>query len=68
MDAHAKLIAEGIVGKSISGGTSKPSAPAKPTGKAKYIVQAGAFSEKKNADALVKKLKAKGFDAIIKEA
>ena len=71
MDAHAKLIAEGIVGKSISGGiskpSSKPSAPAKPTGKAKYIVQAGAFSEKKNADALVKKLKAKGFDAIIKE-
>lgn len=71
MDAHAKLIAEGIVGKSISGSTGKPSSkpavPAKPTGKAKYIVQAGAFSDKKNADALVKKLKAKGFDAIIKE-
>lgn len=71
MDAHAKLIAEGIIGKSISGSTSKPSskpeAPAKPAGKAKYIVQAGAFSDKKNADDLVKKLKAKGFDAIIKE-
>lgn len=71
MDAHAKLIAEGIIGKSISGSAGKPSgkpaAPAKPAGKAMYIVQAGAFSEKKNADALVKKLKAKGFDAIIKE-
>lgn len=67
MDAHAKLIAEGIIGKSISGSTSKPAAPAKPAGKAKYVVQAGAFSEKKNADALVKKLKAKGFDAIVKE-
>lgn len=71
MYEHAKLIAEGIVGKSISGSTGKPSSkpavPAKPTGKAKYIVQAGAFSDKKNADALVKKLKAKGFDAIIKE-
>lgn len=72
MDAHAKLIAEGIVGKSIFGSTSKPSskpaAPVKPVGKAMYIVQAGAFSDKKNADALIKKLKAKGFDAIIKEA
>lgn len=72
MDAHAKLIAEGIIGKSISGSagkpSSKPATPAKPTGKTKYVVQAGVFSEKKNADALVKKLKAKGFDAIIKEA
>jgi len=72
MDAHAKLIAEGIIGKSISGSTSKPSskpaAPVKPAGKAMYIVQAGAFSNKKNADDLVKKLKAKGFDAIVKNA
>lgn len=31
-----------------------------------YLVQAGAFSNKKNAEALVSKLKAAGFSAIIK--
>lgn len=31
-----------------------------------YLVQAGAFKDRKNADALVSKLKSKGFDAIIK--
>ncbi|MBQ8057656.1 MAG: N-acetylmuramoyl-L-alanine amidase [Ruminococcus sp.] len=45
---------------------SAPSAP--DTGEAKklYYVQAGAFSNKTNADALVSKLKKAGFDAIIK--
>lgn len=40
----------------------------KPTPKSNvlYLVQAGAFSDRKNADALVTKLKSKGFDAIIK--
>lgn len=33
----------------------------------KYIVQAGAFSNKDNAETLVKSLKSKGFDAIIKK-
>ena len=32
-----------------------------------YYVQCGAFKDKKNAEKLVKDLKAKGFDAIIKE-
>ena len=32
-----------------------------------YRVQVGAFKDKKNAEALVKTLKGKGFDAIIKE-
>jgi cell division septation protein DedD len=31
-----------------------------------YRVQVGAFSKRENAEALVKKLKAAGFDAIIK--
>ena len=66
MDAHGKLIAEGIVGKSISGSATPSKPTAKPDGKAKYLVQCGAFSDKKNADALVTKLKKAGFDAIIK--
>lgn len=33
-----------------------------------YRVQVGAYKDKKNAEALVKTLKAKGFDAIIKES
>ena len=32
-----------------------------------YRVQVGAYSQKSNADAMVKRLKAAGFDAIIKE-
>lgn len=32
----------------------------------KYFVQAGAFAEKKNADTLAQRLKAAGFDAIVK--
>lgn len=35
------------------------------TGSAKYRVVAGSFAEKKNAEAQVKKLKDKGFDAFI---
>ncbi len=42
--------------------TSKPSTDKK----ALYYVQAGAFSEKANATAMVEKLKKAGFDAIIK--
>lgn len=38
----------------------------KPESNVLYLVQAGAFSDKKNADALASKLKAKGFEAIIK--
>jgi N-acetylmuramoyl-L-alanine amidase len=38
----------------------------KPVSNALYLVQAGAFRDKANAEKLVKALKAKGFDAIIK--
>lgn len=44
-------------GNSSGGGTTTPS-----TGKTLYRVQTGAFSKKANADALVAKLKSKGFD------
>lgn len=73
MDAHGKLIAEGIIGKSISGQTES----AKESGQEeqpvaapaiKYYVQAGAFSNKGKAQELVDNLKKSGFDAIIKTA
>lgn len=72
MDAHGKLIAEGIIGKIISGNTSSNSAGTS-TGSiqekaetVKYYVQAGAFAKKEKAQELVEKLKSSGFDAIIK--
>lgn len=40
--------------------------PAEPSGKL-YRVQVGAYAQKANAEAMQKKLKAAGFDAIIKE-
>lgn len=58
MDAHGKLIAEGILGKTIT------IAPAQP--KAKYYIQAGAYSSKENANAQVTALKKKGFSASIR--
>lgn len=70
-DAHGKLIAEGIIGKDISGEASveKPAA-AKPAESdiIKYYVQAGAFKNKDKAQELVDKLKKAGFSAIIKDA
>ena len=59
MDAHGKLIAEGILGKTIT------IAPAQP--KAKYYIQAGAYGTKENADVMVKVLKKKGFSASIRK-
>ena len=59
MDAHGKLIAEGILGKTIT------IAPAQP--KAKYYIQAGAYGTKENADVMVKELKKKGFSASIRK-
>ena len=59
MDAHGKLIAEGILGKTIT------IAPAQP--KAKYYIQAGAYGTKENADVMVKMLKKKGFSASIRK-
>ena len=73
-DAHAKLIAEGILGKSISGNTSTTDKKDSNTGSTsekpasvKYYVQVGAYADKKNAQEMVDKLKKAGFDAIIKE-
>lgn len=68
MDAHGKLIAEGIIGKDISGTTSVgTNDPVKVESDAiKYYVQAGAFKNKDKAQELVKKLKTAGFDAVIK--
>lgn len=65
-DAIAEAIAKALC--SIVGIVYKEKAePKAPDNnkKVNYIVQAGAFSEKKNAEALVKKLKAAGFDAFI---
>ena len=59
MDAHGKLIAEGILGKTIT------IAPAQP--KAKYYIQAGAYGTKENADVMVKVLKKKGLSASIRK-
>lgn len=67
-NAHAKLIAEGIIGKSISGNTPtkvNPESTKKPT--TKYYVQVGAFAKKTNAKEMVDKLKKAGFDAVIKK-
>lgn len=73
-DAHAKLIAEGILGKSISGNTSTTDKKDSNTGSTsekpasvKYYVQVGTYADKKNAQEMVDKLKKAGFDAIIKE-
>ena len=60
MDAHGKLIAEGISGKDIV------VTPA-PVQKAKYCIQAGAYSAKANADAQVTALKKAGFAASIRK-
>lgn len=70
MDAHGKLIAEGIIGKNISGSASgNTSAPGKvESDEIKHYVQAGAFKSLEKAQELVDKLKKAGFDAIIKDA
>lgn len=70
MDAHGKLIAEGIIGKDISGSTSAgTNTPAKVESDAiKYYVQTGAFKSKEKAQEMVNKLKKAGFDAIVKNA
>lgn len=67
-DAHAKLIAEGIIGKNLTGDTSantNSESTKKPT--TKYYVQVGAYAKKTNAKEMVDKLKKAGFDAIIKK-
>lgn len=47
---------------------TKPKTPAAPAPGVLYYVQTGAFSKKANADAQYHKVKAAGFDAIIKQS
>lgn len=49
-----------------SGSATPPAKPNKPSGNVFYYVQTGAYSKKENAEAQAAKLKAKGFDVIIK--
>lgn len=68
MDAHGKLIAEGIIGHDIPGSVSENknvSSVHKPA--VKYVVQVGAYKSKENAQNQVNRLKKAGFDAIIKK-
>ncbi len=61
-EGYADACAEAIVSVLVRrGGLVR-----KPVSDALYLVQAGAFRDKVNAEKLVKALKAKGFDAIIK--
>lgn len=55
----------GVTYKAPTASTT-PAKPATGDSKKLYYVQAGAFSSKANADAMVAKLKKAGFDAIIK--
>lgn len=64
-EQFADKAADAIVEAIAELGSLKPK-EAKPDTPPRYFVQAGAFSEKKNAEALVGKLKNAGFDAIIK--
>lgn len=67
-DAHGKLIAEAIAGKTISGNTSETNnSTDKSNEKISYTVQCGAFSVKENAEALKEKLNKAGFDAFVKK-
>lgn len=58
-DAHGRLIAEGILGKDIL--------EVKTQQKAKYYIQAGAYSSRENAAAQVTALKKAGFSAAIRK-
>lgn len=61
----AEAIAKGILSYlNIKYVPKKKPTPSKPSSKL-YRVQTGAFSSKKNANNLVKKLKRKGYDAIV---
>lgn len=57
----ARLIAQGIAGKVID----EEKAEAEDTNQTIYRVQVGAYSIKKNAEAMAEKLKNAGFDAIV---
>lgn len=62
-DAIARSIVEGY-GETYKGIVTTEE---EKTAEVKYLVQVGAFSAKKNAEAMVERLKSAGFDGIIKE-
>ena len=49
-------------------GSSKTDGASNTSQKMRYVVQCGAFAEKKNAEAMVRQLQEKGFTAIVKTA
>ena len=49
-------------------GSSKTDGASNSSQKMRYVVQCGAFAEKKNAEAMVRQLQEKGFTAIVKTA
>ena len=65
-DAFADKVATACVEVIVEKGKlTKKVIEEKPTTAVKYRVQVGAYSKKENAEAMVKKLKADGYDAII---
>jgi N-acetylmuramoyl-L-alanine amidase len=64
-DAHGKLIAEGIHGKSIAAPKTEEKKE-NTDNTVKYTVQCCAFSVKENAEALKEQLNAAGFAAFVK--
>ena len=49
-------------------GSSKTDGASNSSQKMRYVVQCGAFAEKKNAEAMVRQLQEKGFTGIVKTA
>ena len=64
-DAMALAIAEGLCAAVGVTYQTPAAAPANTDGGDLYRVQIGAFSNKANAEALAKKAKAAGFDAVV---
>ena len=61
----AAAIVKGITGKTVSASSTTTSAKTNSTSSTLYKVQVGAYSKKANAESMVKKLKAAGFEASI---
>ena len=55
-------------GTKQNAGSNKTDGASNTSQKMRYVVQCGAFAEKKNAEAMVRQLQEKGFTAIVKTA
>ena len=64
---HRISDASGSEGTKQDAGSSKTEA-SNTSQKMRYVVQCGAFAEKKNAEAMARQLQEKGFTAIVKTA